>query len=258
MIVKATAELIYDFEPHTQIILSVQAAKSDDQTLVAERLSSSPEIAWLEDTDSIGQRRLRGIASGRTSIRYEVTVDNGARLLLPPTGEQHQWGDLLPEVLEYLLPSRYCPSDVFMRFAQRTFGETGDGVAKVMAVMNWIAEHVDYVPGSSQAEHDAEHTFTLRAGVCRDFAHLGISLCRALNVPARAVSAYAVDLNPPDFHAIIEVYLADRWWLVDPTRLAPVEGVIRIGHGRDAADIAFMTTDRDCRLVSQTVTISRA
>jgi transglutaminase-like putative cysteine protease len=258
MLIKVSAELTYDFTPGTQLILAIQAAHSPDQVVQSESLVSSPDIGWQGDTDPAGGRLLRGIAEGGTTIRYEAVIDNGARLLLPVTGEQHRWSDLPSNVLPYLLPSRYCPSDVFMRFAQRTFADAGDGVGKVMAVMNWVADHVDYVPGSSAADHDAEHTFTLRAGVCRDFSHLGISLCRALNIPARAVGAYALDLQPPDFHAVMEVYVAGRWWLVDPTRLAPVEGIVRIGHGRDAADIAFMTTDRECRLVKQGVAVSAA
>lgn len=258
MLVRASAELVYEFAPQTQLLLSVQAAHSADQLVKTETLQATPAIAWMQDIDAVGHRQLRGVASGRTTITYEAVIDNGARMLLPARGEAHPWMELPADVLPYLLPSRFCPSDVFMRFADRTFGAAGDGVAKVMAVMDWIAEHVDYVPGSSTADHDAEHTFTLRAGVCRDFTHLGISLCRALNIPARAVSAYALNLEPPDFHAIMEVYLGGRWWLVDPTRLAPVEGIVRIGQGRDAADIAFMTTDRACEMISQQVAVAKA
>jgi transglutaminase-like putative cysteine protease len=93
--------------------------------------------------------------------------------------------------------------------------------------------------------------------VCRDFTHLAISLCRALNIPVRAVSAYALDLDPPDFHAVTEVFVDGAWWLVDPTRLAPVEGMVRIAEGRDGADIAFLTSDQPCTMISQTVTVSR-
>ena len=93
-------------------------------------------------------------------------------------------------------------------------------------------------------------------GVCRDFTHLGITLVRALGIPARAVSAYALQLNPPDFHAIFEVYLENGWWLIDPTRLAPIEGIVRIGSGRDASDIAFLTSQ--CQVIRQTIEVSKA
>ena len=87
---------------------------------------------------------------------------------------------------------------------------------------------------------------------------MGITLARALGIPARAVSAYALQLNPPDFHAIVEVYLENKWWLVDPTRLAPIQGIVRIGSGRDASDIAFLTSDKQCQLIRQTIEVLEA
>jgi transglutaminase-like putative cysteine protease len=101
----------------------------------------------------------------------------------------------------------------------------------------------------------AERTFVDRAGVCRVFTHLGITLARALGTPARAVSAYALQLDPPDFHAIFEVYIENGWWLIDPTRLAPIEG---IGSGRDASDIAFLASDKQCQVIRQTIQVSEA
>ncbi len=213
----------------------------------------APPASLAEETDGEALRWLRGQLKGRFELTYSARVDNGARLLLPPTGAQVARSDLPLAVLPYLLPSRFCPSDLFNRFAGREFGHHEDGVARVMAIADWVATHVDYVAGVSTAESDAAHTFTLRAGVCRDFAHLGITLCRALGIPSRMVSCYAADLDPPDFHAVMEVFLAGQWWFVDLTRLAPVEGLVRIGHGRDAADIAFLTTDGACTLVEQVV-----
>lgn len=128
-------------------------------------------------------------------------------------------------------------------------------MARVMAVLDWINRHVDYVSGMSTPESTAAQTFMTRAGVCRDFTHLAISFCRALSIPSRAVSAYAFGLQPADFHAVMEVNLAGRWWIVDPTRLAPVEGLARIAHGRDAADIAFLTTDQACQVISQKIEV---
>jgi transglutaminase-like putative cysteine protease len=125
-----------------------------------------------------------------------------------------------------------------------------------MAVLEWIHRNVDYVPGVSDAETTAERTFVDRAGVCRDFTHLGITMARALGIPARAVSAYALKINEPDFHAIFEVFVENGWWLVDPTRLAPIEGIVRIGSGRDASDIAFLTTDKQCRVRNQTIKVA--
>ena len=140
---------------------------------------------------------------------------------------------------------------------QRTFGDTSGG-ARVLAILDWIHENIDYEPGSSDSETTAARTFIDRAGVCRDFTHLGVTLCRASGIPARAVSAYAHELSPPDFHAVFEVWLDGGWWMVDPTRLAPIEGLVRIASGRDAADIAFLTTQGDCRMVRQSVTVQPA
>jgi transglutaminase-like putative cysteine protease len=145
-----------------------------------------------------------------------------------------------------------------MRFAQREFAGAGDGVGRIMAILEWIYRNVDYVAGVSDAETTAEQTFVDRAGVCRDFTHLGITLARALGMPARAVSAYALQLDPRDFHAIFEVYIENGWWLIDPTRLAPIEGIVRIGSGRDASDIAFFTTDKQCQVICQKILVSTA
>ena len=195
--------------------------------------------------------------AGEVSLTYEATVENGRLQGLPANVSQHDWGDLPAEALIYLSPSRYCPSDQFGRFVTREFGDTAGG-ARVLAILNWITENVDYEHGVSDTETTAARTFIDRAGVCRDFTHLGMTLCRASGIPARAVSAFAHQLSPPDFHAIFEVWLDNGWWLVDPTGLAPVEGLVRIACGRDAADIAFLTTQERCQMVRQSVTVAEA
>ncbi|HEV7318787.1 MAG TPA: transglutaminase family protein [Ensifer sp.] len=253
MKIQVSADLTYRFPEPTQIIGLVEAAYSADQIVVSEKLTLSPKVEVMSDAGLGGERRFRTCLLGDVTITYRAEVDNGDRALVPRNARQHLWGELPQEVLPYLLPSRFCPSDQFQRFALREFGDAGDGAGRVMAIMEWIGRHVDYVPGVSTAETDAAHTFTVRAGVCRDFTHLGITLCRALSIPSRAVSAYAVDLQPPDFHAVIEVFIGNRWWLVDPTRLAPVAGLVRIADGRDAADIAFLSSDKPCNLVSQAI-----
>jgi transglutaminase-like putative cysteine protease len=252
------AELIYNFTEATQVIASIEAAHSNDQTVISEALDIQPSVPLLRDEMSWGDRRVRASFSGQVAIRYDAIVDNNLRQLLPKTGRQHVWSELPIDVLPFLLPSRFCPSDKFMRFAQREFGGSGDGVARVMSMLNWINRNVDYISGVSDAETTAERTFVDRAGVCRDFAHLGITLSRALGIPARAVSAYALALDPPDFHAVFELFLDNAWWLVDPTRLAPIEGIVRIGNGRDASDIAFLTSDKQCQVLSQTITVVEA
>jgi transglutaminase-like putative cysteine protease len=252
------AELFYTFAPETQVIANIEASHSSDQTVISETLDVQPPIRLRSDKTLGGDRSLRGAFSGEVTIVYQAVVENHLRQLLPTSGQQHVWSDLPNDVLPFLLPSRFCPSDKFMRFAQREFGGAGDGVARVMAILEWIHRNVDYVAGVSNAETTAERTFVDRAGVCRDFTHLGITLSRALGIPARAVSAYALQLAPPDFHAIFEVFLENNWWLIDPTRLAPIEGIVRIGSGRDASDIAFLTSDKQCQVLRQTIAVSSA
>jgi transglutaminase-like putative cysteine protease len=252
------AELAYNFAADTQVILNLEASRTSDQIILSESLVIQPPVKFLSDTAPYGDRSIRASLSGDVTIRYTALVENNLRQLLPQSGLQHVWSDLPSEVLPFLLPSRFCPSDKFMRFAQREFSGAGDGVARIMAILDWIHRNVDYVAGVSNAETSAERTFVDRGGVCRDFTHLGITLARALGVPARAVSAYALQLDPPDFHAIFEVYIAKGWWLIDPTRLAPIEGIVRIGSGRDASDIAFLTSDKQCQVIRQTIQVSKA
>jgi transglutaminase-like putative cysteine protease len=255
---EVSANLTYGFANPTQVIAAIEAARSPDQTILCEELTVWPPTALIRDEDdATGERRFRAVLTGQVEIAYRATIDNGRRIALPAEARQHDWSQLPREVLPYLLPSRFCPSDEFMRFAQREFCEIQTGGGRVLAVLDWLYEHVDYVHGVSQPTTTAEQTFIDRAGVCRDFSHLGIALTRALNIPARAVSAYAFELDPPDFHAVFEVYLDGGWWLVDPTRLAPVEGMVRIASGRDAADIAFLTSEYNCQCLNQTITVTR-
>ena len=253
------SDLLYDFPAGTEAIVSIQAAVSPDQTIVSESLIISPDVQIVQDLpDDRGERRFRAAFSGETRIVYEAVVDNGSRISLPLDVPQRSWCDLPQDALPYLTASRYCPSDKFVAFVNREFGSIANGGARVRAVLDWIHGHVDYIPGVSNSETTAERTFVDRAGVCRDFSHLGITLCRALSIPARAVSAYAWQLDPPDFHAVFEVYLGGGWWLVDPTRLAPMDGLVRVGIGRDAADIAFLTTNGPCQCLSQSVSAELA
>lgn len=255
MKLKVRSEITFDFRPGTDVIVSIQAAASKDQAVVSETLTITPQAEIVQDSpDERGERRFRASFSGETSIIYEAVVLNGMRIPLQPNIRQHAWRELPRDALQYLTASRYCPSDKFIPFANREFGHLQGG-GRVLAVLDWIHTHVDYIPGVSNAETTAERTFVDRAGVCRDFSHLGITFCRALNIPARAVSAYAWKLDPPDFHALFEVFLDGGWWLVDPTRLAPIEGLVRIGIGRDAADIAFLTTSLPCTSISQSVSV---
>jgi transglutaminase-like putative cysteine protease len=236
-------ELDYETAQGTTLILNVEVQAVNRQQILRESFSITPfvpsEIHAVPETHN----RLRRIVlpQGKYALRYDADVrlvpqvENPAGLEVVPI-------QALPlEVVHHLYPSRFCQSDKLMRFAWRRFADIQGGHERVTAICNWIFENVDYLAGSSDSSTSAYDTFTLRAGVCRDFAHLGITFCRALGIPARFISAYGYKLYPQDFHAVFEAYLGGRWYLFDPTRLSPPDGLIRIGVGRDAADTAFAT-----------------
>jgi transglutaminase-like putative cysteine protease len=133
------------------------------------------------------------------------------------------------------------------------FGNIEPGFSRVTAICDWINNNLDYQAGSSGESTSACDVLIQRVGVCRDYAHLAIALCRALCIPARYISGYAVALQPPDFHGFFEAYLGSRWYLFDATRMAPVEGFVRIGTGRDAADASFATIIGEATLTSMAV-----
>ena len=193
------AELVYDFAIDTQIIANLEASRASDQIVLSNIARTQPPAQALSDTTPYGDRRIRASLSGEVAIRYRAVVENNLRQLLPPVRMSARVVRPARRGTPVSAARRFCPSDKFMRFAQREFGGAGDGVARAMAILECVPRNVDYVIGVSNAETTAERTFVDRAGVCRDFTHLGITLTRALGIPARAVSAYALQLDPPDF-----------------------------------------------------------
>lgn len=188
-------------------------------------------VASDEFTDVHGTRLYRTVADGRTvSFSYRATVDGPAAV--PPAAET--------DLVTYLRPSRYCESDKLGPVAWQEFSGLA-GQALLDAVGDWVHDHLSYVGGSSRGTDSAVDTLLARKGVCRDFAHLAITLLRAMNVPARLVSCYAPGLEPAEFHAVVEAHVDGRWLVIDPTRKAARTSLVRIATGRDAADTAFIT-----------------
>jgi transglutaminase-like putative cysteine protease len=238
------------------VLLRLEPARTQTQAVRDEKLIFTPDVDVTRLDDShTGERRAVFMAHGDVELVYssvvEVTPVNpdlaGAKAQLVK--------DLPPEALSFLLPSRYCPSDRFESFVDKAFGAFSGG-DKVLAILNWIGANLEYRAGVSTERSTAIDTFTSHAGVCRDFAHLAVSFCRAANIPARVVSAYAWRLQPPDMHAVAEVYLEGRWRLIDPTGLAPIEGLVRVATGRDAGDVAFMTIFGQAQLLGQTFAVT--
>jgi transglutaminase-like putative cysteine protease len=206
-----------------------------------------------------GNRYVRLLAQpGPILLSYEAEVELLVHRADPATVGETPLAELAFEVLPHLYPSRYCQSDRLERAAQSDFGQTERGHARVTALCNWIYEWIDYSRGTSDAHTSACDTLIDRAGVCRDFAHLGIALCRALGIPARFVSAYAYQLQPPDFHAVFEAWIGDRWYLFDPTRQAALDGIVRIGVGRDASEVSFASIHGEAEPTETEVRIEAA
>ena len=238
---KLGCNLAYDAKTASGFYFNVQAMRGNGQEIVDETLTVTPE-AGIETyvMPESGNRYLRFEAGpGPVSLRYEAEVILTPRRLAPEGIDETPIERLPFAVLPHLHPSRYCESDRLLRAAEQDFGNLPRGHDRVTGICNWINRQITYERGTSDVHTSALVTLIDRAGVCRDFAHLGMALCRAMGIPARFVSAYAWKLDPPDFHAVFEAYLDGRWYLFDPTRQAALDGLVRIGVGRDAAEVAF-------------------
>jgi transglutaminase-like putative cysteine protease len=154
----------------------------------------------------------------------------------------------------YLFPSRYCPSNRFVDLVESEFAGLAGG-ARIAAMRDWLQGHLSYEPGHSDAQTTAVDTYLARAGVCRDYAHLMIALARAADIPARIASVYAPGVDPPDFHAVAEVFLGDSWHLVDATGMASAPEMAVVGVGRDIGDVAFLTAFGPLEMVGQSVSV---
>lgn len=257
MRVSISADLDYYFAEPTDVLLAVEAIPMFDQKLIRDSLKVVGDATPLRSVQDHGTpgRRQWTEANGVTRISYTAEMDvvrpplNISGLQVPPRRE------LPSDVIDYLFPSRYCESDRLETFAHSRFGHSRGG-NQVLLMADWVYENFDYVAGASDATTTATDSFLSRQGVCRDYAHVLISLARAMGVPARMVSVYAPGLNPPDFHAVVEVWLEGHWHLIDPARMSPEESLVRITYGRDATDISFMTIFGMGHLQNQSVQVN--
>jgi len=234
------SELEYEVILPTTFIFNIQAIRNSNQSIIHESLITEPYFQPEEFTSANGETRFIRIKVTEEmpfKISYSATVDLNHKLIdhdqqLNNVAVDKLEGDVIP----YIFPSRYCQSDKLQRLASKEFGNIGNVYAKVMAINEWIYANVEYMTGSTDSSTSAYDTLTERAGVCRDFAHLGIALCRALSIPARYFTGYAYGMSLPDFHACFEAYIGGDWLFFDPSKLAPPNGIVKIANGRDAAD----------------------
>lgn len=242
-------ELAYNVQaPGADFFFYIHPAYTACQSVSQEFLTvSQPQAQWeVECSQNMGQRCLRLQAvPGALRVSYDATVEIRHHIADPAQIAQVPVHQLPLEVLHYIYPSRYCQSDRLFKFAHDEFGQLPQGYARAQAICAWVQQHVTFRSNTSDSTTSALDTLIERVGVCRDFAHLMIALCRAVNLPARFVTGtdYGADpqLGPPDFHAYVEVYLGGRWYVFDPSGTAIPMGMMRLATGRDAADVAFAT-----------------
>ena len=233
--------------PGADFVFNIHAAQTKSQSIVSEQLHiSQPVLSDIQTDPATLARYLRLTAApGPLHISYQATVDIDQHVGNPDTIPETPVAQLPLSALAYIYPSRYCQSDRLANLAMREFGLLDKGYRRVEAVRNWVNQYVTFRGNTSNSATSALDTLIYRVGVCRDFAHLMIAICRALSIPARFTTGidYGADpaLGPTDFHAYVEVFLGGRWYLFDPSGTAIPMGFIRLGTGRDAADVSFAT-----------------
>ncbi|GAA4647558.1 transglutaminase family protein [Pontixanthobacter gangjinensis] len=267
MPIDISAKFAFETTEPTDILLQFEAAAIPEQRILSSNtsLSDAAHCARVPAGDDIGERIWLD-STGRFDVEYSATVEL-ERMLSPISSlarvDPH---DLPGEAVKYLFDSRYCQADRLQSFAHDKFGDLTGG-ARVMAMHGWIAENFQYVPGSSDAKTTAVDSFIERRGICRDYAHVMVTFARASGIPARFVSCYAPQVTPQDFHAVAEVFLEDptipgggarggAWYLIDATNMANAEDIVKIGVGRDAADVSFMTSFGQSEFLFSEVAVS--
>jgi transglutaminase-like putative cysteine protease len=236
-------ELDYLASEEADYVFNLQVANHPWQSILSEDLRVNPASQMTFGLHPERMNRLAKMRScaGELQVLYQATASVDYPL---PAGREEEIAiqNLPVEVIPYIWSSRYCESDAVLQVVARTFGQLPKGYQRVEAICDWIRSNVVYQIGSTGPTTSTKEVLVNRVGVCRDFAHLGITFCRALNIPARFVTGYTWYTEPPtDFHAVFEAYLGGRWILFDATQLCPLTEFVRIATGRDASDTAFST-----------------
>jgi transglutaminase-like putative cysteine protease len=254
-------EFRFDAAIPVPAVVLVRARSDGGVTVERETWHVQPHASFADLVDMYGnQARRVVIGAGSASLRYDAEVTMAsAPDEVSLEAAQHRIEDLPAEILIYLLSSRYCLSDMLSDAAMELFGTTALGWERVQAICDWVHDHVRFDYAASSPHATSVDVFDARVGVCRDFAHLAITFCRALNIPARYVFGYLPDIDVPpppeamDFCAWMEVYLGGRWWTFDPRNNAGRIGRVVIARGRDAMDVAMVTSFGMLQLERMTV-----
>lgn len=242
MQLKAGCDITVEATEPCPLVAMLRPRSGRAQWIQSESYLLEPRVEAEEYVDLYGNLCQRLVApEGKLRIRSEAVVFTEEEAAVDRDAGLTQVSDLPEDVLTFLLPSRYCPSDKLMERAQRIAGDARPGYRQAERICNWIHENIQYQYGVSEATTDAAETLQQGAGVCRDFSHIGLSLCRGLRIPARMVVGYLHGLEPMDMHAWFEAYVGGRWYTFDATQDGPRGGRIVVAYGRDAADVAFIS-----------------
>lgn len=264
MTISIQTSFAFELDRPTDVLLQFEAARIPEQEVIEAdtQMSDAEHCAWVPAQDDIGER-IWVRAEGLFEVDYTAKVTPRRQLAELAKLERLLPHDMPGEAVQYLFDSRYCPADKFQSFVTAEFDGT-EGGARIAAIRDWIAQHFSYHPGASDARTGALDSFIERRGICRDYAHVLVTLARASTIPARYVACYAPGVEPPDFHAVAEVFLNDpetegggTWQLVDATGMADPAETVKIGVGRDAADVSFLTSFGPNNFKRSKVTVSR-
>ncbi|PUB11576.1 transglutaminase-like domain-containing protein [Yoonia sediminilitoris] len=251
------SHLVYRLKQPCPLLLQIEVSNAQGQDVCQTNLDVQHATAVRQLDDESGQgRRVWIDAAGDFTCEYHATVAITRPAVALSSLQQSPLTSLGADEVRYLMPSRYCHPERFFDFTAQNFSGLRGG-ARIAAMSAWIKDNMRYDIFASNAGTDAFDTFQKRAGVCRDFAHLLIAMSRAVSIPARFVSCYGPNVSPQDFHAVTEVYLDGAWHLVDPTGMSDAQDIARIGVGRDAADVSFLTSFGWVDLVTQSVAVTQ-
>jgi transglutaminase-like putative cysteine protease len=254
--VQCQLSLVAQFE--TPAILMLRPRSGSGQWIIREEYRLLPSVPVVEYTDGYGNLCQRiVIPPGTFEIFASALVETADVIDVQSDTVCAPVSTLPDEVLQFLLPSRYCQSDLpqISNLALEIVGDLPPSYDQAEAIRRWIQENIKYQYGTSNASTSVLETASQRMGVCRDFAHLGIALCRSLNIPARMVVGYLYQLDPMDLHAWFEAYIGDRWYTFDATQTQPKGNRVAIAYGRDAADVALMTQFGPMELTNMVVKV---
>ncbi len=249
MEIKIGYELIFNFPQSTPLILMLNVHSTRVADLrSADTITTDPKVCITTYEDSFGNLCSRVVAPyGEFCLSTDALItDSGELDLIVPSARQHLVEELPSNTLLYVLPSRYCDTELVSDFAWNTFQNTAPGWARVQAICDFVHGHLAYDFETARPTKTASNALAESAGVCRDFAHLAISLCRCMNIPARYCTGYMLEQDgpdvarEPDFAAWFEVYLNDIWYTFDARFNVPRKGRVLVATGRDAADVPIM------------------